>query len=188
MHYLCQLRVSVGLFLLLLSCAAKAQVMTMPTSPGGKFGGGMQMDPLDTARLNFDIFLINSSSPNHSPLASPSGTVSKYDLKAPAKANREYEKGYRLLQRKDLGGAVEHLSKAIRIYPNFVAALNALGTAYLGLNQNDLAREEFVKAVALDDHLANSFLNLGIAQLGLKQYPAAEESIRKASSIAPLDL
>jgi transposase len=36
--------------------------------------------------------------------------------------------------------------------------------------------------------LPNSYLNLGIAQLALKDYPAAEESLRKASSIAPLDL
>lgn len=42
--------------------------------------------------------------------------------------------------------------------------------------------------MGLDDHLPNSYLNLGCAELALKQYPAAEESLRKASSIAPLDL
>ena len=148
----------------------------------------MGLDPIEAGRLNFDLFTINSANANHTPLVSPSGSVSKFDLKAPSKAKREYKKGYELLQRKDLQGAIEHLSQAIRFYAKFVAAHNALGTAYLELNQSQLARDEFAKAIGIDDHLPNSFLNLGIAQLALKQYPAAEESLRKASSMAPLDL
>jgi VWFA-related protein len=88
----------------------------------------------------------------------------------------------------DPHGAVEHLSKAISIYPKFVAAHNALGSAYLRLGQIEMARGEFAQAVTLDDHLPNSYLNLGCAELALKQYPEAEESLRKASSIAPLDV
>ena len=175
-------------FLLLLSCTAAAQVLSMPTTPGGKFGGGMGLDPIEASRISFDLFTINSRNANKTPLASPSGSVSKFDLKAPGKAKREYEKGYQLLQRKDLQGAVEHLSNAIRLYANFVAAYNALGTAYLELGQTQLAREQFAKASAIDDHLPSSFLNLGIAELGLMEYPAAEETLKKASSMAPLDL
>lgn len=81
-----------------------------------------------------------------------------------------------------------HLTKSTAIYPSFVAARNALGSAYLSLGQNEQARNEFVQAIALDDHLPNSYLNLGCAELALKQYPRAEESLRKASSIAPLDV
>lgn len=160
----------------------------MPTTPGGKFGGGMGMDAIDTARLDYDVFTINSRNANRTPLVSPSGSVSKFDLKAPGKAKKEYERGYQLLQRKDLQAAIEHLSIAIRMYANFVAAHNALGTAYLELKQAPLAHEQFAKAVAIDDHLPNSFLNLGIAELALKQYSSAEESMKKASSLAPLDL
>jgi VWFA-related protein len=148
----------------------------------------MGLDPLEAARMSFDLFLINSQNANRTPLQSPGGSVSKFDLKAPGKAKKEYEKGYQLLQRKDFQGAVEHLSNAIRIYKDFVAAHNALGTAYLDLNQAQLARQEFAKAAAIDDHLPSSFLNLGIAELSLKDYAAAEASLRKASSIAPLDL
>ncbi len=160
----------------------------MPTTPGGKFGGGMGLDPIEAARMSFDIFTINSRNADRTPLVTPGGSVSKYDLKAPGKARREYEKGYQLLQRKELQAAIEHLSKAIRIYANFVAAHNALGTAYLDLNQPQLARDEFAKAAALDDHLPISFLDLGMAQLALKDYAGAEGSLKKASSMAPLDL
>ncbi len=136
--------------------------------------------------MDRNLWLINSQT--RSPLETPGGSVSKLDLKAPGKARREYEKGYQLLMKKDLQGAVAHLTTATSIYPSFVAAYNSLGSAYLSLGQHDQARDSFMKAVALDDHLPTSFFNLGCAQLALKQYPAAQESIQKASTIAPLDL
>jgi Ca-activated chloride channel homolog len=123
-----------------------------------------------------------------SPLENPAISVSKLDLKAPGKARREYDKGVLLLARKDFKGAVEHLTAALSSYPNFVAAHNALGSSYLGLGQNEQAREEFAKAVALDELLPISHLNLGCAELALKNYPAAEAEVQRASAIAPLDL
>ena len=135
-----------------------------------------------------DFWFSMNQQRNRSQVQTPSGSVSALDIKAPAKARREYEKGYRLLARKDFNGAIEHFSKAISIYPDFVAAHNGLGSAYLDLGKPDQAREEFTRAVALDDHLPNSFLNLGCAELALNHYAAAEQAIQKASSMAPLDL
>ncbi len=123
-----------------------------------------------------------------SPLDAPSLNVSKLDLKAPEKARREYDKGFQLLNRKDYSGALPHLAAAISIYPDFVAAHNALGSSYLGLGEQDRARDEFAKAVSLDDHLPISYANLGCAEMALQHYRAAEDAVQKASSIAPLDL
>jgi Ca-activated chloride channel family protein len=176
--------------LLLLSSTVSAQVLTLPSSPGG--GGTFQplsaggLGAIQASVLDSNLWLINSQ--NRSPLETPGGALSKLDLKAPGKARREFEKGYQLLMRKDHQGAVEHLTSATSIYPSFVSAHNALGTAYLGLGENDQARAEFTQAASLDDHLPNSYLNLGCAELALKHYPAAEEAIQKASTIAPLDL
>jgi Ca-activated chloride channel homolog len=117
----------------------------------------------------------------------PSEGVSKLDLKAPGKARREYEKGVELLLKNNFEGAVEHLSKAVAIYPKYVAARTSLGTAYMHLHQPDKAREQYQEAVLLDDHLPNSFSNLCSAELALKDYPAAEQAIKKASSISPLN-
>ena len=140
---------------------------------------------LESTLRDSNLWQINM---NRSPLEAPNGSVSKLDLKAPGKARRQYDKGYEFLMRKDLQSAVEHLTIATLIYPSFVAAHNALGSAYLGLGQNDEARGEFAQAVSLDDHLPNSYLNLGCAELALKHFPAAQESIQKASALAPLDL
>jgi Ca-activated chloride channel homolog len=165
---------------------AAAQLFSVP-SQGDKSGGGLtSLSALQTAKMDSTIFQFNS--PEASALESPDNSVSKLDLKAPGNARREYEEGYRQLMRKDLQGAVDHLTRAASIYPSFVAAHNALGIAYLNFGQFQQARDEFARAVALDDHLPNSYLNLGCAQLELQQYPEAVESLKKASLIAPLDL
>lgn len=175
------------LFGFLLPCGAAGQILSIP-NPMDRFGNATSIDPIETAQLNFNIFTINSRDSHQPGVQSPSGSVSMLDLKAPGKARHEYDQGYKMLMGKNPQGAVEHLAKAIAIYPKFVSAHNALGSAYLSLGQNEQAQGEFTQATTLDGHLPNSFLNLGCSELALKQFPAAEESFRKASTIAPLDV
>jgi VWFA-related protein len=175
-----------GLTWIMSAGIAAAQLFSVP-SQVDKFGGSLtSLSVLQTAKMDSAIFQFNT--PEASPLESPESSVSKLDLKAPGNARKEYEKGYLQLMRKDLQGAIDHLARATSIYPSFVAAHNALGIAHLNLGQIQQARDEFAQAVALDDHLPSSYMNLGCAQLELQQYPEAVESLKKASSIAPLDL
>lgn len=145
---------------------------------------------VDTAQAELFVLGLNAemAQKRHVQQEQPSEGVSKLDIKAPSGAKREYEKGVALLLKKDLDGAVQRLSKALAIYPRFVAAHNSLGAAYMDLGQSDKARDEFEQASVLDDHLPNSFSNLCHAELVLKHYAAAEQAIRKASSISPLSL
>lgn len=175
-------------WLSLLVCGvATGQTLNFPTS-NSRFGTMVSLDAIQTAQMDFDIFRINTQNPEAAKVESASASVSRLDLKAPSSARREYARGYQMLMRKDLHNAIEHLAKAIQIYPSFVAAHNALGSAFLQLDQNKEASDEFSKAVALDDHLPNSCLNLGIAQMALKDFADAEQSLRKAAALAPLDL
>ena len=114
-------------------------------------------------------------------------TLSGLDLKAPARARRDYNQGLRFLSRNDLQNAINSFTKAITAYPKFVAAHNALGCAYFNLKQNALAREQFARAIELDDHLSSSYVNLGRAELALGTIPAAQAALEKASAISPLD-
>ena len=174
--------------LFLLSSFSLGQVLSFPSSQGGAATNmaSSALNLVQTTMMDGNLFTINTQA--RSPLETPSGALSKLDLKAPGKAKHEYDKGYQFLMRKDLQSAVDHLTTATTIYPSYVAAHNALGTAYLNLGQKDEARGEFTQAISLDDHLPNSYLNLGCAELALKHYPAAQEAIQKASAIAPLDL
>jgi len=173
--------------LALLSCAAAGQQFRAPGS-GDAMSASFSLDALQTAQIDFNMFTINSQNGNLTSVQSASGSISMLDLKAPSRARGEYDKGYQLLLRKNLEEAVHHLEAAVAAYPKYVAAHNALGTAYMDLGENEKARDEFKISVALDDHMPNSYLNLGCAQLALKDYAASEEAFRKASSIAPLDV
>ena len=191
---LCRLR----RFLILpfLCSVGLAQVMSIPSSGFGNIGshdmgtvsGAVGLNLISSEMMTNEMYGMMTSIQNRGSEEVATTSISKLDLKAPGKARREYEKGYQLLMRKDLQGAIEHLNSAIESYPEFVAAHNALGTAYLNSGQHKDARDEFLKATSLDDHLPNSYLNLGCAQLALNDYPGAEESFRRASSMAPLDL
>ena len=163
---------------------AAAQLFSAPSNVD-KFGGITSLSALQTAKLDAAIFQYNSAGAS---VLESSLTVSKLDLKAPGNARKEYDKGFQLLMRKDLQGAIDHLARAVSIYPSYVAAHNALGISYLNLGQVPRARDEFAQAVALDEYLPKSRLNLGCAQLQLQQYSEAVGSLKKASSIAPLDL
>ena len=135
---------------------------------------------LQMAKLDSAIFQFYSA--QESPLLDRANSVSKLDLAAPKNARKEYEKGYLHLIRKELPAAIDHLARAISIYPGFVAAHDALGIAYLNLGQNQQAHDEFARAIALDDHLPGSYLNLGCAQMQLQRYPDAEEALQKAQA------
>ena len=173
-----------------------AQVMSIPSSGFGNIGShdlgtsslAVGLDLISSEMMTNEMYGMMLSIQNRGSEQAGTSSISKLDLKAPGKARREYSRGYQLLLRKDFAGAIGHLMTSVESYPAFVAAHNALGTAYLNSNQSEKARDEFSKAIGLDDHIPNSYLNLGCAELALKDYPAAEESFRKASSIAPLDL
>lgn len=175
-----------GVAWLLSSRFAAAQLYTGP-SPGDNFAGELtSLRALQTFTMDPAIFQFYTV--HVSPVQDASNAISKLDLAAPKNARKEYDKGYLMLLRKQLPAAIEHLARATSMYPNFVAAHNALGIAYLNVGQNQKAHEEFARAVALDDHLPGSYLNLGCAQMQLQRYAEAEESLKKASSLAPIDL
>jgi len=168
-------------FLVLFLSCASAQ------SP---LGAGMLQAPASSFDLwgTAEMMFLNGDYNTRKKQENAADSVSKLDLKAPGQARREYEKGRRLLFEKHPDRAVESLIRSISVYPSFVAAHSALGSAYLDLGQNEQAQKEFAQAVSLDDHLPYSHLNLGRAHLALKNYAAAQESLQKASALAPLDL
>ena len=166
--------------------SATAQLLEAQSLPAGAFAPPGGTAPFDVTRLNITM-LSKDAERDLSPLAIQRLSVSQLDIKAPGKARREYEKGSQLLAGKDYEGAIAHLNAAIVIYPTYPAAHNALGSAYSALQQYGQARDEFARAILLDDHLPTAYLNLGYADLDLKDFPAAEEALKKASHIAPLD-
>src|SRR5579871_5261068 len=90
------------LVLCLLSSAASGQVLSFPSSQGSAMTSmaSSALNLVQATQMDSNLWQINTQ--NRSSLESPTGTLSKLDLKAPGKARHEFEKGYQLLLRKDL--------------------------------------------------------------------------------------
>jgi VWFA-related protein len=184
-------------FLLLNAVCLLAQGLPGGPGLGGQLDGRINGAPGGTAPFDISemgISQLNSrmmwSDPSKqtSPLQNPALMVSQLDLKAPKPARKEFEKGFLFYNQKQYQAAVEHLLQAVTLYPEYVAARNALGSSYLGLSRNDEAREQFARAAVLDPHLPLAFLNLAYAETALRHYSDAEIAAQKAAGVAPLDL
>ena len=117
----------------------------------------------------------------------------KADASNPAFANipqnaiELYQKGAAAAQKGSTKDAIEFLSKATSIYPNFPIALNDLSLQYLKLAQKDKAPEAFDKARTTLDQLLKlnpndsvGQLNMGIVLFNQKKLDQAELHLRQA--------
>jgi lipoprotein NlpI len=103
----------------------------------------------------------------------------------PKEASDLYEKGTAAAQKGNSKSAVEFLSQAVAIYPNFSAALSDLGVQYMKLGQMDKAAETFDALLKLKPDDVIGHLDLGIALYNQSTSLFAEkkldESVQKAS-------
>src|SRR5437867_7771084 len=76
-------------------------------------------------------------------------TVSARELKIPAKAQDEYNRGLALMAKNDFADSLAHFNKAAAAYPDYYEAVYQIGVAELRLNHHDRAMEAFQKAIDL---------------------------------------
>ena len=98
----------------------------------------------------------------------------------PEKALSLYQKGSAAARKGDAKGAVESLSAAVALHPNFPLALNELGSQYLILKQYDKAGETFEAFAKLKPNDVSTHVNLGIVAFNEKKFDVAETHLRKA--------
>jgi cytochrome c-type biogenesis protein CcmH/NrfG len=106
------------------------------------------------------------------------------DANVPAAARKEFEKAeVAFLNNKKINEGINHLEKAIQIYPNFVEAALRLGTAYMDLEQWDKAEEALKRALEIDPKAANVQFALGAIYLQQRRFDDAEKALLKSLAI-----
>jgi tetratricopeptide (TPR) repeat protein len=89
----------------------------------------------------------------------------------------------------DYPGAIRHFRHAIELSPGMARAYDNLGLCYFYQNENDLAIENYKKAIELDRGAPYPspwpYLNLGIALQFLNKYEEAERELRESFRIDP---
>jgi tetratricopeptide (TPR) repeat protein len=110
----------------------------------------------------------------------------KFEQEVPPEAEREYQNALKVIgTNKDAGYA--SLRNALQAYPEYYAALEALGTSYI---KDDFLNEGVVllqKAVEVNPKGERSHYGLGVAYYKMKRYDLAVQAFQRADAIVPED-
>ena len=118
-----------------------------------------------------------------------SGVVSVQELRhKPSKAARKaFLESFKRSQKGDVPGSVALLERAVEADPEFLQALNNLGTQYVRIGRYADAAQCFRRAIALGPKVPMLHANLAQAMLFLQDYSAAEASARTAITLNASD-
>lgn len=95
------------------------------------------------------------------------------------KAEIYYGQGTSELVAKNYSEALNYLTKAREFNPLDSRIRNNLGMTYFFKNQEELAKEQFKKAISLDEKNSDARMNLGSLYLAGKHYKEAKEQFEK---------
>jgi thioredoxin-like negative regulator of GroEL len=129
--------------------------------------------------------VIRFEPPDQNPGARVEATIAARQLLVPARATKELGRSEKAFFSGDTRSSIEHLEKAIRIYPDYAEAHNNLGARFIASDQYDKAVTECEKAIALDPNAVKPHQNLGVALALLHRYREAEGSARRAMQLDP---
>jgi tetratricopeptide (TPR) repeat protein len=151
-------KLSPGTYTLAVSTAARGEaIQTIELSPGTVDSKG-RLDivlRIDHGRLESDGVRTSGA------------TVSAVVLSIPDRAMKEYEAAQRCLSRRESDRAAGHLSRAVGIAPQFVAAWNQLGTIAYQTRRYGDAETNFRRALDADPEAFEPLVNLGGVLLNL---------------------
>jgi tetratricopeptide (TPR) repeat protein len=102
------------------------------------------------------------------------------DAKAPASARHEYEKGLRALERKNLEGARDHLTKAAGEYPCYASAQRDLALTLSTLHAYQEAEDRLKKVIQCDPGFLDAYAALGQLLNAQRRYQDSKAILERA--------
>ncbi|MEW5974486.1 MAG: tetratricopeptide repeat protein [Acidobacteriota bacterium] len=113
--------------------------------------------------------------------------VSVKSLSIPPAAIKEYLDGRKSLSRPDYPKALRHFEAAVKIAPNFAAAINHIGVIHYQSREYDKALLSFETALEKEPAFHEALVNLGGVLLSLGQLDRALEINLRAVAVRPED-
>jgi Tfp pilus assembly protein PilF len=117
----------------------------------------------------------------HSPAdSSRAETVSVNDLAAPEKARKSYLSAVKAIRKHNWQEALQDLSRALMIYPQYAKAYNARGVVLAIVKQDQEAEAAFRNAIRFNPEVPEAHLNLGKFLLDTGRSSEAKDELQKA--------
>lgn len=141
------------------------------------------IDIIEAARRRNDPGMVLTVQINLQPKQNapkPVGTVSAVPAKIPEAAVKLYNEALELVKSGDNKKAIEQLNAALKIYPEYLAALNELGVQHMRLKEFNKAEDYFKNATKLAPDAFTPRLNYGVLLVQMKNYPKAVDELYKA--------
>jgi tetratricopeptide (TPR) repeat protein len=147
-----------------------------------------QMQIGDSDRFQQVYLQVHPTSDPESNASIDNGAMtSASQLKIPPGARKLFDKGVEALRQKDYRKAADLFAKATAAYPEYDAAYDNMGVAFVNLGQPDKARAAFQHAVKLNDKNADADRNYSRLLISDEQYATAKELLQKALMVEPQD-
>ncbi len=112
--------------------------------------------------------------------------VAVEDLNVPESAQREFEKGRKLLfENRKPAESIVFFRKAIKVAPSYSRAHFLLGTAYMEIGKWQAAESALSKAVEVNDKLGLAYLELGSCLNQQNKFTEAEKPLQRGLELNP---
>jgi len=112
-----------------------------------------------------------------------SGVVEAGLMAAPKPAAELYQKALQFERVGDNEKAIDHLHRAVTLYPRFSLALKKLGIINHRLGELDEAEKAFKAAIEIDPEISELRLTYGVVLLKNKHYAEADKQFQRAIKI-----
>jgi tetratricopeptide (TPR) repeat protein len=122
-------------------------------------------------RMDGNSWEINVGTIVLAPLENVKGsTISAKIMAAPAEARRDYQKGEKALGLAKFSEAGKQFERATQLYPEFAAAWNLLGEVHRQQKQPELAKQDYLKAIAAEPQFVNPYFGMAVLAVNEKNW------------------
>jgi predicted Zn-dependent protease len=141
-------------------------------------GGAIMHGGSQTLRVDIELEATNRNQPK------PAAGGIVFHQTVPAEARVEYDRAMKLLKDKP-DQAYERLRAALKLFPDYYDAMEALGSGYVKEDYLDFAVPILEHAIEINPSGEKSLYALGVAYYKLRRYEEAQKAFTRTSELNP---
>jgi Flp pilus assembly protein TadD len=153
------------------------------TAHAAGFEDAQQIVDLQATPSDYIIFRLTEDRSTPPKAATGSSTV--VNAHVPPEAQKEFDAGRAALLTEEVANSILHFEKAVEIYPVFLEAQLALGTALMDLQRWPEAERALQRALEIDPMTPNALFALGQIYYRQSKSAEAEKTLKEGLALAP---